>query len=154
MLPGLGRAFREKSGRGVGLPGRHTGIDEAAVGGGGATHGFARGHHFHGGPGADEPGEPHRPAPTGQEAELHFRESEGRRLRPGRHPVIARQGELQPSPQTDPVDDGDRRPGIGREAVVELATGGTGLLDHGGICPEDRLQPIEVGAGKERPRAA
>ena len=142
----------EKSGRGEGLFSRDTRIDQPQPSGGGPAHRLAGGDHFHGRPRADQPREPHRPSPPGQQTELYLWESQHRGLGGSRHPVIAGEGNLQPSPQTDAVDDGDGRPGIGGEAAVEMTPIGTGLLDHGRLGSEDRLQPIDVSPGEERPR--
>ena len=101
---------------------------------------------------ADEPRQPLAATGRGQDAELHLGEPELGLGVIGRHPVMARQGELEAAAQAGPVDaDGDRLREA-RHALQQLLTVRDEALGFGGARERDEL--LDVGARDEVVRLA
>jgi len=139
----------EPAGRLERLLGWHAGIDQPHPRRRRRHHVLARRRELHRGAGTDQPRQPHRAAPAGQQAELDLGKAEERVLGIGGHPEVAGQGQLQTAAEADAVDDRHRGPGQprqpGEERSARVAQPGDLRLGQAA----NLVEPRHVGTGEE-----
>ena len=115
-----------------------------------APSGSAGEEHLERDPAREETGEPLGAAGAGEEAELDLGDAEARVV--GRHPEVAREGELEPAAERGAVDRGDRRLRVLLEPVEDVGERAHEPREAGGAVEPGQL--ADVGAGAERPPLA